>query len=354
MIADMQAAGHPAKVLVLEDVETDAELILIELERAGVSFEGRAESNRSGLVKALREFKPDIVLSDFRLPGITGDEALSLCREHCPETPFILVTGAVGDETAVELMRNGASDFVLKDRMSRLGPAVSRALREARERQQRKAAEDGLRKAEAAIREAADSERRRLGHDLHDGLGQFLTGISFRAKALEEELETTKSPHASHAKEIVDLLRRAIHQTRTIAHGLDPVEVESIGLPAALQNLCAETEQLFKVTCSLESEDDYPAASRQALELYRIAQEAIHNAIRHGIASEIRIRLCSGAGMLTLSIRDNGKGFSVDSSPKGMGLRVMEYRSRSIGAVLFVESSPARGTEVRCRMPLKS
>ena len=133
------------RVLTLEDSDLDAELILREIKRCGIEFTSRRVQTREDFERALGEFQPGIILADYRLPAFNGAQALAIAVERCPEVPMIIVSGAVGEETAVELLKNGATDFVLKDRLSRLVPAIHRALREVRERTARLEAEASLR-----------------------------------------------------------------------------------------------------------------------------------------------------------------------------------------------------------------
>lgn len=134
-------------ILVLEDLPTDAELIERELRRAEINFLARRVATRETFLQTLREFSPDLILADYSLPSFDGISALSMAREKCPEVPFIFVSGAIGEELAIETLKQGATDYVLKQRLSRLVPSVARALREAEERKARQSAEDALRKA---------------------------------------------------------------------------------------------------------------------------------------------------------------------------------------------------------------
>ena len=203
------------------------------------------------------------------------------------------------------------------------------------------------------VLDTAANERRRIGHELHDGLGQFLAGISFRAQALENNLAASAAPQEIDAAELAQLISKAISQTRSLARGLDPEELELGGLPAALQSLSTETNTFFGVQCFLRCTADLRLPAQGSVALYRIAQEAIHNAITHGDAQRIEIYLSTDDGHLILRIKDNGAGFDGEApSRSGMGLRVMHYRARSIGAQLKVASKPGNGTEVCCLIPL--
>lgn len=139
------------RIVILEDVTTDAELIKDELREAGTAFTSRCVQDKASYLKALDEFSPEIILSDFSLPSFDGLSALKHAVKRCPDVPFIFVSGALGEETAIELLKQGATDYVLKSRLSRLGPAVSRALEEVKERKERKIAEEELKKREQAL-----------------------------------------------------------------------------------------------------------------------------------------------------------------------------------------------------------
>lgn len=141
------------RVLILEDAPTDAELIQHELRAAGLVFTAVRVTNRDDFVRALGESGPDIILADYTLPGFDGLAALAIVREQSPDVPFVFVTGTLGDERAVEALKRGATDYILKDRLSRLGPAVVRAIEDARIRKKQLA-------AEATLREQLDELRR--------------------------------------------------------------------------------------------------------------------------------------------------------------------------------------------------
>ena len=143
--------GTDLDILILEDVKTDAELVEDELRQAGTVFTSRCVQDKASYLKALDERFPDMILSDYSMPSFDGLSALKLAVQRCPDVPFIFVSGALGEETAIELLKEGATDYVLKSRLSRLGPAVSRALQEARERKERKIAEEALKKREQAL-----------------------------------------------------------------------------------------------------------------------------------------------------------------------------------------------------------
>ena len=140
------------RILILEDLPSDAELMVYELRQAQIAHSYRRVADREDFVAALEANWPDLILSDFNLPSFNGMEALGLAQATCPDTPFIFVSGAMGEEVAIEALKLGATDYVLKDRLSRLGPAVQRALRETEERRERRQAVAALRDSEERYR----------------------------------------------------------------------------------------------------------------------------------------------------------------------------------------------------------
>ena len=144
------------RILILEDVPTDAELMENELRREGLKFTSKLVKTRKDFLKELKDFAPHIILSDYNVPSFGGQLALEIVKEQCPDIPFIFVSGAIGEELAIETLKKGATDYVLKDRLQRLVPAVSRALREIEERTARQQAEEQLKKRFKELEEFYD------------------------------------------------------------------------------------------------------------------------------------------------------------------------------------------------------
>jgi PAS domain S-box-containing protein len=208
---------------------------------------------------------------------------------------------------------------------------------------------------EKAILDISAREQRRIGQDLHDGLGQHLTGIAFMAKVHETRLAEKASPEAEDAAKIVRLVNEAIHKTRELARGLLPVFSDAQGLMSALQLWAVEVEDLFRITCRFQCEKPVMIHDESmATHLYHIAQEAVNNAIKHGDPGEILIQLSARPDRGRLVIRDDGKGITdaVSDSP-GMGLHIMKYRSGMIGGAIEIRRTAPRGTVVTCTFPMK-
>ncbi|HXS74872.1 MAG TPA: PAS domain S-box protein [Terracidiphilus sp.] len=206
---------------------------------------------------------------------------------------------------------------------------------------------------ERALLDVSAREQRRIGQDLHDGLGQHLTGIAFMAKVHEKKLAEANTEAAADAAKLVRLVNEAVHKTRELARGLLPVMSDGQGLMSALQLWAGEVEDIFGISCKFDCES--PVLIRDvavATHLYHIAQEAVSNAIKHGGARKIGIRLSIEAGSGSLQILDDGSGIPDDRQHlHGMGLQIMNYRSAMIGGRLEVSRNLQRGTRVRCTFP---
>jgi two-component system CheB/CheR fusion protein len=202
---------------------------------------------------------------------------------------------------------------------------------------------------EKEILETSDREQRRIGQDLHDGLCQQLAGIELMSEVLAQKLTSKSNAEAARVGEIGAHVRDAISHTRLLARGLSPVTLESEGLMAALHELATNTKKIFNVDCVLECDPPVPLDDQTvATQLFRIAQEAVSNAIRHGKATRIIIQLKEQHGKITVTVSDNGSGFpKIIPKQKGMGLRIMQSRAGMIGGTLVLESRES-GAKVTC------
>jgi PAS domain S-box-containing protein len=205
---------------------------------------------------------------------------------------------------------------------------------------------------ERQILEISDREQRRIGHDLHDGICQHLAGIELMAQVLEQNLAATRHKAAAQAGEIARHVRDTIQQTRALAHGLAPVVQEDEGLASALRELAETTSRMFRVACEFHCPAPAPLPDHAAaVHLFRIAQEAVSNAIKHGKAPRVEIHLRAVNARVVLMVKDHGTGLPrVLPRRAGMGLRIMQYRAGAIGASLAVQRDPDGGTSVVCSL----
>ena len=222
-------------------------------------------------------------------------------------------------------------------------------------RQRTRALTDEIMERERLERELLDiseREQRRIGQILHDSLCQHLTGTTLAAQVLEEKLAARQLPETAEAGQVVGLIEEGINLSRKLAKGLYPVEVSSDGLMLALEEYATTTSELFKVTCRFEC--DSPVLihdTATAGHLYRIAQEAVGNAIKHGKAKNILITLAVSEECTLLSVTDDGVGLPQPlPKQRGMGLRIMAHRSDMINALFSARGNVLGGTEITCEL----
>ncbi len=209
---------------------------------------------------------------------------------------------------------------------------------------------------EQQILKISEQERQRIGQDLHDGLGQMLTGIGLIGRSLANRLRHKGMEEFTEVEEITELIGEADEFARSLARGLIPVELDAGGLSSAFQRLATNANKLFGIECTFEEIGGKPAIENTiATHLYRIAQEGLSNAVRHGHASQVKIILVNGEGQLRLRLHDNGRGFDgePDIHHPGMGIRIMRYRARIIGANLDIRGRAEGGTVIVCTLPVE-
>jgi PAS domain S-box-containing protein len=460
------------RILLLEDTAEDAEVVDRELRKAGLAFRLQVVSTHATFVDALNRFAPAVVLVDSRLPDFTGRQALDLVRDLDASIPVIVVTGALGDEAAVALLHAGANDYVLKDRLARLAPAVRRTLDERAEKRMRAAAEEALHASEARFRrlfeaaadgilivdadtgvildanpamlafaaatrdavvgrrmwgvpelrsvcgsepafremvaqdrltskenvirprgrralevdvagsvfqagsarvlqcnvrdvserrrlrraflDATDHEKRRLAQDIHDGLGQELAGLDLLMHGVLREVGRGELPRVHEIERISSVIRTAIQTAHDVAHGLSPLSHNPGGLVGALQALKSRLGGPPGPSLEFLVEERAAIAlpSEACDHLYRIAQEAVANAIKHSGASRVEISLRVDESLIVMKITDDGRGLKRGHTrPEGLGLQTMQDRTASIGGTFQLLTDPAGGTVVACEVP---
>lgn len=462
----------PPHVLVVDDDEGLLILLAGALEADGMRVK-KARSATAALA-AIGEQLPDLVVLDLKLPDLGWRDLFGRLRQYNPAPPFIVVTGQGDERVAVEVMKEGALDYVVKNHalLDLLPTVVRRAFRTVARDRELAGADAQVRASEArfaavvhAIRDGvwewnipegrayysdrwkailghapgeltdrieewedrvhpgdrlrlararddffagretlfgieyrlrhrdgsyrwlhcrgvlardeagqplrmtaahsditdrkllerevlriSDREQWRIGQDLHDGLGQQLTAIELLCEGLRADLAQREPGLVPQARRIAQLLRESISQTRALAHGLTPFKLDATGLAAALAELAARTNTIGRgATCRYEGPasvvlDDHEAAGH----LYRIAQEAVGNALRHSGARAIVIRLTANPATVRLEVADDGSGMKRTRRKPGIGLSVMRHRASTIGAELAVASMPGKGLTVTC------
>jgi signal transduction histidine kinase len=355
----------PLRILHLEDSPADAELVQEALVSGGIPCVTTRVQNRNEFVAALEAGELDLVMADFSLPGFDGLTALKLVRQVSADVPYILVSGTVGEERAIESLKRGATDYVLKGRLSRLVPAVRRAIREMEHRAERRRAEaareESNRKLQVLSRrlvETQETERRRIARELHDEIGQTLTVAQLNLQALLPQVnQPSWQPRLRASLEAVE---RVLEQVHDISLNLRPSMLDDLGLVPALRWYTNRQAALVGLRVEfLASPLPRRLEAGIETECFRIAQEALTNVVRHAQAKAVTVELQQGEGQLQLRVQDDGIGFAVGASQEkatrgaSLGLLSMEERAALAGGRLVIKSTPNQGTTIRAWLPLK-
>jgi signal transduction histidine kinase len=345
----MPADSSAASILVVDDDQGLLRLIQRALEREG--FEVLTANSGREAVKQLAEHRPSLMLLDLKLQDVEGRELVNQLSASQRLVPFIVITGQGDERVAVEMMKRGALDYLVKDaEFLQFVPQIARRALDQLDKDRR------LAQLQKQVLEISEREQRRIGQDLHDGLGQQLTAIELMCQTIKNN-PAVAGDRRRLQKELDRLsgyIRSAITQTRSLAHGLTPFKVESGGLEIALADLAETTRASSGIRCRFQCASPIVVADQKtATHLYRIAQEAVSNALRHSGASDIKISLACENKQLSLEVSDNGKGFAKKPGT-GMGLGMMSHRAEVIGAKLDVKSSGGKGTIVKCQLPIQN
>jgi signal transduction histidine kinase len=353
------------RALVLEDEPTDAELALLALAEGGFRCLPTLAAGRAAFEAAFAPGRFDLVLADYSLPDYTGLEALAHVRRTDALVPFVLMSGALGEERAVEALRAGATDYILKHGLTRLAPAVRRALTERRERERHLATSRALELSQERLRalsrrllEVQEDERRSLARDLHDDIGQVLTALKIQ---LESLARSQKGLLRTRVDECVSTTAHALARVRQLSLSLRPLQLDDLGLTAALRSHLDIQAKVGGLKPHFEA-NDAPQVVAPEVETacFRVAQEAINNVLRHAQARNLWMRVFTLDGRLGLSIRDDGAGFDLDAARRraaaggSLGVVSMEERAALAGGSFELRTAPGQGTVMLATFPLQT
>jgi signal transduction histidine kinase len=354
-----RGAHEVLRVLHLEDAEVDHQLACAHLRRAGFELHALRVETEEEFRNALAGGPWDVVLSDFNVPGFTGARALEVLKRQGPVLPFVLLSGEIGEDTAVASMRDGASDYLLKNNLARLAPAIRNAIQANREHLARLHADSELavsrqRLAELAqhLQTSIEMERAAIAREIHDDVGGSLTALKFdlawigrHAVSPEVQLRVVSA---------LETLDQAIGASQRIMHNLRPAILEQ-GLVPALQWMTQRFERRNNVPCQFRTTHEAIGLPVGVpLVAYRFAQEALTNISKHTHAGRVVVDLSLSAGVLSLEVSDNGSGLKPDDLTKArsFGLRGLHQRASTVGGWVDISSAP-EGTTLLLSVPLK-
>jgi signal transduction histidine kinase len=344
---------RPLKILHLEDLPADAELVDRVLRKAKLQFEKRVVIDRPDFLRALREFQPDIILSDHSLPAFNSLEALKITREEGNNSPFILVTATVSEEYAVNVIKEGASDYILKDRLERLPNAVQNALDRRRTEQELARQRDLQQKLimETSI-QVQEKEREQIGKELHDNINQILAAakLYLDIAGKDDDMDTRQEALEKSQRN----LNLAMEEIRQLSQSLVAPSLGGVGLDHALRKLLENFPLSTSLRVDLDTSAYQEDISDEGVKLtcYRIAQVQLNNIIKHARAKYAWIGLQRTPDRFTLTIKDDGIGFDPAKNTGGIGLRNIRNRVGFYNGSVNIDAAPGKGCTLTIIIPL--
>ncbi len=354
---------QPIRILHLEDSPLDHQLVERSLRKSGLPFEIRRVDALKEFGQNLHEAEFDLILADYHLAGFTAIDAWQIASRQAPAVPFVLLSGAIGEAAAVEAIKLGMSDYLLKDNLGKLPHVIVRAMELAQTRQAKIRADAELALSERRLADFAEhlqstieQERASIAREIHDDIGGSLAAIKFDLAWIGRH--SSDQVLKTHVETANDMLQHAIGASQRIMMNLRPAVLDQ-GLAAALDWLCAGFEKRTGIKTSLTTSlgQTEPEKAIQ-LTAYRTAQEALTNISKYAHCSQATMELSDAGGVLTLEISDNGCGISAGQldKPKSYGLRGLRERAKTVGGWLDVSSrldnTSGVGTSIILSVPI--
>jgi signal transduction histidine kinase len=370
------------KILMIEDILPYFQLVRRLLVPSNMMVESAA-CLKEGLQKAERQ-QFDAALLDLGLPDSSGLETYAAFQRRFPDIPVIILTGTDDEKMAVEAVKMGAQEYLIKGSYLAQGPAVQRLLARSilsaierfsihmdlmQERAQMESrviertaelirANVHLRALAARLVSAQEDERRRISLELHDETGQSVTALRLSLALIQAELPAEPVGLQQKVSEAIDLADTAMERLRTLAHNLHPPALERVGLDQTLRDTCQRLERHSGLSVEYRGADFSALPSHYQISIYRIIQEALTNVVKHAQAQNVWVEINRDAETISLEVRDDGRGFwlsaghfTADNS--GLGLVGIQERAEAIGGSLSVISAPGKGTRILASIPLE-
>nr|WP_295075735.1 response regulator [uncultured Roseateles sp.] len=354
-----QTAERHLRILHIEDSELDHQLIMAQLRRAGLDLE-LVRMDSLAEVGAALSHDWDAIISDYNLPGFSGLVVLDMLKESRRLLPFILVSGEIGEDTAVAAMRTGASDYLLKKDLARLAPALLHAIEASESQRARIEADRELLKSKQRLHELAghlqtsvEMERAAIAREIHDDVGGSLTALKFDLAWINRH--SKDAAVLSRVQSALETVTSAIEASQRIMHNLRPAILEQ-GLVAAVQWMAARFERRTGIVTTVRtSHEQMQLPPGVPLVAYRTAQEALTNVSKHASATRVDIELSVDSGVLTLELSDNGRGIAPGALAKArsFGIRGLHERAATVGGWVDLSTSK-KGVSLILSVPLQN
>lgn len=346
------------KILIVEDDLMDIDLLEYELRKNELDYEHTVVQSKADYEAALLNFRPDIILSDYNLPSFDAQRAFWIKQRVKPEIPFIIVSGAIGEENAVELIKNGVTDYVPKDKLFTIVPKINRALQESSDRREKLEVKRRLVKERAhyqkmlgkATVQGQEKERAEIGKELHDNVNQMLSVIRMYL-SIHLEGEDEDSPDL--LQQGLGLIDTCINEIRKISQALIPPAFKEDGLIEAIEALIERIRiaKPFVINFKHQGIHENNIDENEQLTIYRIIQEQFNNIIKHAGATRVDVEIRETDNRIFLNITDDGRGFDTHTKTAGVGINNMLSRVRLFDGDLQIISNHGEGCTLNVSLP---
>lgn len=347
------------RILHLEDSAVDHELVRRALHKSGEHFTLERVETLEEFDRQVQTSSFDVILADYRLPGFTALDAWHILQQQSHQPPFILLSGAIGEPAAVSAIRTGISDYLAKDDLSKLAQVIHRAIEVHSIRQAKEMADIELALSERRLADftehlqlTMEQERAAIAREIHDDIGGALAAVKFDLSWIGRH--TPDPITQEHVTAATEMLQHALEASQRIMMNLRPAILDQ-GLVAAVQWLAGG----FSKRTGIETKvhvfpEKYALSKAVQLVAYRTAQEALTNIAKHANCSQVTIDLSDAENVLTLEVKDNGKGIlpTEHNKPKAFGLRGLHERAKTVGGWLDVSTHGNTGTSIILSVPL--
>ncbi|MDH5516849.1 MAG: histidine kinase [Gammaproteobacteria bacterium] len=351
------------QILIVDDSEDDAFLICSEVQNIDLIEKCEHAIDKLSFERLLTQQKWDVILTDHNMPGFSSWDVLRLSNQSLPDIPVIIVSGTIGEESAVESMKAGFQDYVLKDNLSRLVPSINNAIQNYNSLIEKQQIEDKLHKSREQYRELVghmetvrEQERLRIAQDIHDDLGGTLAALKFDTSLMRSKLTVKDDDFDKRLERMSYDLDNAVKSVRRIISDLRPSVLDDLGLIAAIEWLSDTFSKRHNIHTfvSYDEKLDGIIENNIAVPLFRITQETFNNILKHAKASEVRINIAIDNNHILLSIKDNGIGFNDKKDiPSGhYGILGMRDRVERLHGSFKISSQKNSGTDVSVTIPL--
>ncbi len=346
-------------ILHLEDSTIDHQIVVRALHMQGLACTLQRVETLATFIEWTRSTHFDLILADYRLPGFTAIDAWHALQLQAQQPPFVLLSGAIGEAAAVDAIRLGFSDYLLKDDINKLAHVIARAIEVREVRQSKERADAELAASERRLAELAEhlqssieQERAAIAREVHDDIGGSLAAVKLELAWLARHHKD--APSAAHLGSALEMLQHALGASQRIMMNLRPPILDQ-GLAAAVQWLAQSFQKRTGIATVFHAPHDHFNVNK-AIQLvaYRTAQEALTNIAKHAECSAVSIELTDGEGVLTLEVTDNGRGFdkTLRDKPKAFGLRGLHERAKTVDGWLDISNRGGVGTSIILSVPL--